>query len=144
LRAVPERGIGHGLLCGRLLPEAPPANISFNYLGQVDATSDALSLFRASSDSAGPMQSARAHRAYPLEINGMVTDGRLQMVWTYGRRMHRRETVERLAAAYAGALRELIRHSRESEEVFTPSDFPEAELDARNFERLAALLAEPD
>ncbi|HSG41350.1 MAG TPA: condensation domain-containing protein, partial [Thermoanaerobaculia bacterium] len=141
LRAVPERGIGHGLLRHRILPEAPAAEISFNYLGQVDAAFDALSLFRASSDSAGPVQSARAHRAYPLEINGIVTDGRLRMVWTYGTRTHRRETVERLAAAYAGALRELIQHSRESEEVFTPSDFPKAGLDAHSFERLAALLA---
>ncbi|MFP5288071.1 MAG: hypothetical protein ACLGI9_20210 [Thermoanaerobaculia bacterium] len=41
-------------------------------------------------------------------------------------------------------MRELIRHSRESDEVFTPSDFPKAGLDARNFEKLAALLAEPD
>src|SRR6185436_5155757 len=55
-------------------------------------------------------------------------------------RTHRRETVERLAAAYAGALRELIEQSRDSEEVFTPSDFPKAGLDARNFEKLAALL----
>ncbi|MFP5288070.1 MAG: condensation domain-containing protein, partial [Thermoanaerobaculia bacterium] len=98
LRAVPERGIGYGLL-RHLLPEAPAAEISFNYLGQVDATFDARSLFRASSASAGPMQSARAHRAYPLEINGLVMDGRLQMVLTYGRRTHRRETVERRAAA---------------------------------------------
>ncbi|MFP5284683.1 MAG: condensation domain-containing protein, partial [Thermoanaerobaculia bacterium] len=140
LRAVPERGIGYGLL-RHLLPEAPAAEISFNYLGQVDATFDALSLFRASSDSAGPMQSARARRAYSLEINGLVMDGRLRMALTYGTRTHLRETVERLAAAYAGALRELIRHSRESEEVFTPSDFPKAGLDASSFERLAPLLA---
>jgi hypothetical protein len=52
--------------------------------------------------------------------------------------------VERLAAAYAGALRELIQHSRESEEVFTASDFPKARLDARSFDKLAALLADDD
>ncbi|HVR95834.1 MAG TPA: amino acid adenylation domain-containing protein, partial [Thermoanaerobaculia bacterium] len=144
LRAVPERGIGYGLLCHRILPEAPAAEISFNYLGQVDATFDVLSLFRVSSESAGPMQSARAHRAYPLEINGIVTGGRLQMVLTYGRRTHRRETVERLAAAYAGALRELIQHSRDREEVFTPSDFPKAGLDAHSLEKLAALLVLKD
>ncbi|HSK79411.1 MAG TPA: amino acid adenylation domain-containing protein, partial [Thermoanaerobaculia bacterium] len=32
LRAVPGRGIGYGLLRHRLLPEAPAAEISFNYL----------------------------------------------------------------------------------------------------------------
>jgi non-ribosomal peptide synthase protein (TIGR01720 family) len=79
-----------------------------------------------------------------LEIVGLVTDGRLRITLTYGSRTHRRETAERLAAAYAGALRQLIRQSRESEEVFTPSDFPKARLDARGFDKLAALLAESD
>ncbi|MBW8873685.1 MAG: hypothetical protein JF614_01860 [Acidobacteria bacterium] len=36
---------------------------------------------------------------------------------TYGSRTHRRETAERLAAAYAGALRQLIQHGRESEKT---------------------------
>ncbi|HSF38614.1 MAG TPA: amino acid adenylation domain-containing protein [Thermoanaerobaculia bacterium] len=156
LRAVPERGIGYGLLrhlkneseggdgeAARLLKAAPSAEIKFNYLGQVDATSDALSLFRASSASAGPTRSPRAHRAYLFEIGGIVVDGRLRITLTYGSRKHRRETAERLAAAYAGALRQLIQHSRESEEVFTPSDFPRAGLDARSFNKLALLLSDP-
>jgi non-ribosomal peptide synthase protein (TIGR01720 family) len=113
LRAVPGRGIGYGLLG---LEAAPPAEISFNYLGQVDATSDALSLFRASSASAGPMQSPRAHRTHPLEIVGLVAGGRLRITLTYGSRIHRRETAERLAAAYAEALRQLIQHGREKKE----------------------------
>ncbi|HYN87102.1 MAG TPA: alpha/beta fold hydrolase, partial [Ardenticatenaceae bacterium] len=38
-------------------------------------------------------------------------------------RTHRRETAERLAAAYAGALRQLIQHGREGEAVFTAPDY---------------------
>jgi non-ribosomal peptide synthase protein (TIGR01720 family) len=141
LRAVPGRGIGYGLLG---LEAAPAAEILFNYLGQVDSTSEESSLFRASTDSLGPSRSPRAHRTHPLEIVGIVTDGRLRITLTYGSRTYRRETAERLAADYAGALRQLIRHGRESEEVFTPSDFPKAGLDARGFDKLAALLAESD
>ncbi|MBW8873687.1 MAG: amino acid adenylation domain-containing protein [Acidobacteria bacterium] len=141
LRAVPGRGIGYGLLG---LKAAPAAEISFNYLGQADAASGERSLFRASPAAAGPSRSPRGHRTHPLEIVGLVTDGRLRITLTYGSRTHRRETAERLAAAYAGALRQLIRQSRESEEVFTPSDFPKARLDARGFDKLAALLAESD
>ncbi|HVR95239.1 MAG TPA: amino acid adenylation domain-containing protein, partial [Thermoanaerobaculia bacterium] len=156
LRAVPGRGIGYGLLrhlreageggdgeAVRLLQAAPPAEVSFNYLGQVDATSEALSLFRVSSAAIGSARSPRAHRPYLLDINGIVAGGRLRITLTYGSRTHRRETMERLAADYAGALRELIRHARASQEVFTPSDFPRAGLDVRSFHRLATLLHDP-
>jgi non-ribosomal peptide synthase protein (TIGR01720 family) len=89
-------------------------------------------------------RSPRAHRTHRLEIAGIVTDGRLRITLTYGYGTHGRETAERLSAAYAEALRQLIHHSRESEEVFTPSDFPKARLDARGFDRVAALLADID
>jgi non-ribosomal peptide synthase protein (TIGR01720 family) len=145
LRAVPGRGIGYGLLrAAGLLEEAPPAEVLFNYLGQADATAEELSLFRASTTGTGPCRSPRARRSHLLEVAGLVTEGRLRVTLTYSSRAHRRETLERLAAAYAGALRELLRHGRESEEVFTPSDFPKARLDARSFDRLAALLADAD
>ncbi|HEX4494607.1 MAG TPA: amino acid adenylation domain-containing protein [Thermoanaerobaculia bacterium] len=151
LRAVPGRGIGYGLLCylgnpeaARLLAAAPAAEISFNYLGQADAATGERSLFRASPATAGPSRSPRGHRTHPLEIVGLVTEGRLRITLTYGSRTYARETAERLAAAYAGALRQLIHLGRDSEEVFTPSDFPKARLDARNFDKLAALLAEAD
>jgi amino acid adenylation domain-containing protein/non-ribosomal peptide synthase protein (TIGR01720 family) len=161
LRAVPERGIGYGLLrygnaeAARLLAAAPPAEILFNYLGQADVGADVGAvdadsasaegaLFRVSTAGTGPNRSPRARRTHLLEIVGIVTDGRLRITLTYSLRTHRRETAERLAAAYAGALRELIEQSRESEEVFTPSDFAKARLDAQSFARVAALLAESD
>ncbi|HEY3571702.1 MAG TPA: amino acid adenylation domain-containing protein [Thermoanaerobaculia bacterium] len=120
LRAVPERGIGYGLLryigdagdAGDALAAAPAVEISFNYLGQVDATFGGDALLRPAAESAGPSRSPRARRTHRLEIGGIVADGRLRISLTYGARTHRRETVERLAAAYAGALRELIQHGR--------------------------------
>ncbi len=153
LRAVPRRGIGYGLLrhlgvgggeTVRLLKTAPAAEILFNYLGQANATAEERSLFRASTASTGPSRGPRAHRTHPLEIVGLVTEGRLRITLTYGSQTHRRETAERLAAAYAGALRQLIRQGLKSEEVFTPSDFPQARLNARSLGKVAALLAESD
>jgi len=124
LRAVPGRGIGYGLL-RPALEEAPAAEISFNYLGQVDATFDERSLFRPSHASAGPSRSPRAHRSHLLEVGGLVADGRLRVSLTYGSRTHRRETAEGLAEAYAYALRELIQHGRESKEVSALLSFEE-------------------
>ncbi len=148
LRAVPGRGIGYGLLryggAAELLEAAPESEILFNYLGQADAASGEGSLFRVSTTATGPNRSPRAHRTHRLEIVGIVTDGRLQITLTYGSRTHRRETAERLATAYASALRQLIEQGRESEEVFTPSDFSKARLDANSFARVAALLADSE
>ncbi|MEO6194012.1 MAG: amino acid adenylation domain-containing protein [Thermoanaerobaculia bacterium] len=118
LRAVPGRGIGYGLLG----LEASAAEILFNYLGQVGqagVASEESSLFAVSAASPGPARSPRAHRTHPLEIVGVVAEGRLRITLTYGSRTHRRETAERLAAAYAGTLRQLIQHGRESGEVST-------------------------
>jgi non-ribosomal peptide synthase protein (TIGR01720 family) len=98
------------------------AGILFNYLGQIGAASGEGSLFQASPASPGPSRSPRAQRSHPLEIVGLVAEGRLRITLTYGSRRYRRETAERLAADYAGALRQLIRHGRESERVLTPSD----------------------
>ena len=72
-----------------------------------------------------------------------MADGRLRIQLTYGARTHRRETAERLIAAYADALRQLLRQAQESAEVFTPSDFPQAGLDVHGFKRLASLLPDP-
>ncbi|HEY4564606.1 MAG TPA: condensation domain-containing protein, partial [Thermoanaerobaculia bacterium] len=140
LRAVPGRGIGYGLL--GLLETEPPAEVLFNYLGQADTAAGDGSLFRVSTASTGPNRSPRARRTHPLEITGIVAEGRLRITLAYGSRTWRRETVERLAADYAGALRQLIARSRESEEVFTPSDFSKARLDANSFAKVAALLAD--
>jgi amino acid adenylation domain-containing protein/non-ribosomal peptide synthase protein (TIGR01720 family) len=111
LRAVPGRGIGYGLLG---LETSPAAGILFNYLGQIDVSSADGALFAASSASAGPSRSPHARRTHPLEIVGLVAGGRLRITLTYGARTLRRETAERLAADYAGALRQLVRHARES------------------------------
>ena len=148
---MPERGIGYGLLrwgnpeAARLLAAAPRSRDPLQLPGPGQSLLPPEgSLFRASTTGAGPHRSPRAHRPYRLEIVGIVAEGRLRITLTYGTRRYRRTTAERLAAAYADALRELIDQSRESEEVFTPSDFAKARLDAASFARVAALLAESD
>jgi non-ribosomal peptide synthase protein (TIGR01720 family) len=118
LRAVPGRGVGYGLLG---LETSPAAEILFNYLGQVDGSAAAAdgSLFAGSAASAGPSRSPRARRSHPLEIVALVAGGRLRITLTYGARALRRETAERLAADYAGALRQLVGHAREGAPAVT-------------------------
>jgi len=62
--------------------------------------------------------------------------------WVYSEQLHRRETIERVAADYLKALRELIEHCQSDEAGgFTPSDFPLVQLKQ---EELDSALGEVD
>jgi natural product biosynthesis luciferase-like monooxygenase protein/amino acid adenylation domain-containing protein/non-ribosomal peptide synthase protein (TIGR01720 family) len=145
LRAVPERGVGHGVLRwlhpdaavrGRLAA-APAPDVLFNYLGQLDGTVGEDTLFRPAGESRGPDRGPRGPRGHLVEVTGMVFGGELRMDWMYGREVHDRATVERVAERFAAELRSLVAHCREpGAGGVTPSDFPLAgltqeELDAR-------------
>ena len=138
LRAVPQRGIGFGVLRylspdaklrRRLAGPAAP-EIVFNYLGQFDQGTDGASRLRFA---AGPRgrELAPETRLPRLAVNGRVAGGQLQLSWTYGEGTHRRDTIERLAQSYLESLRGLIAHCREpGAGGYTPSDFPPGGLHA--------------
>jgi non-ribosomal peptide synthase protein (TIGR01720 family) len=70
-------------------------------------------------------------------VNGSVGGGRLRLVWTCGAGLHRRETVERLAAGMAEALRALLACCRApGAGGYTPSDFPDADLSQEELDKL--------
>jgi non-ribosomal peptide synthase protein (TIGR01720 family) len=155
LRAIPRRGIGYGMLRwagepqdGALLAGGARAEISFNYLGQVDggplagvASEASGSLLLPEAGPAGPVRSPRAPRSHAIAAEGMTAGGRLRMGFYYGTAVYERATVERLAEAYAAALRAIIAHCRNPQAGgFTPSDFPEAGLDQSALDALMARL----
>lgn len=130
LRSIPNRGMGYGLLrylnqeTAEKLKGIPQSEVSFNYLGQFDQTFSESSLFELAKEPNGSAQSLQGRRSYLIEINGLVTGGRLQMDWTYSEAIHKRETVESLAESFMKALRSLINYDRSPEPIgFTPSDF---------------------
>jgi non-ribosomal peptide synthase protein (TIGR01720 family) len=87
----------------------------------------------------GAAHAASSPRRYLLEVNAAIQGGRLHAGWTYSERVHRPETVQALATHWLASLRELIAHCRAPEEaVYTPSDFPEAELSQDELDDLIA------
>ncbi|MET0400296.1 MAG: condensation domain-containing protein, partial [Longimicrobiaceae bacterium] len=135
LRAVPRRGIGYGLLryaggeAGAELAGAPRAEVAFNYLGQFDRSVSADAFFAFAEESAGAPADGRGPRSHRVELNAAVREGRLEVELGYAEGVHRRDTIERLAAWYAEELRGLIAHCRAAEASgYTPSDFPLAKL----------------
>ena len=134
LRRVPHNGIGYGLLrylnepAGAALRALPQAQVSFNYLGQIDQT-PAGGAFGPAPEPPGPSQSPADPRSHLIDINALVAGGCLHAEWTYCPRIHSAETIERLAQDFAGALRAIIAHCRQPEAGgYTPSDFPLARL----------------
>jgi non-ribosomal peptide synthase protein (TIGR01720 family) len=117
LRAVPNRGLGYGVLryirggeqAGKL-EVLPEAELSFNYLGQFDQVLGKESLFRSADEDGGPFQGAEERRRYLLDVLCIVINERLQIEWSYNKRAHDLASIERLAGSYVEALRELIAH----------------------------------
>jgi non-ribosomal peptide synthase protein (TIGR01720 family) len=89
----------------------------------------------------GPAQSLRARRSHLLDFEARVADGKLQITLTFSQNLHRRETVSNLAEAFVEELRALIEHCQSAQEIsYTPSDFPEAELNQQELDELITSL----
>ena len=149
LRGIPARGIGHGLLrylhpdagVRRQLAELPAAQVSFNYLGQLDQLFSESSLFRSAPESRGTEHGPLNRRRYLLDLVGSIQDGRLRLEWHYSDRVHHRATIERLARAFEACLEALLERCRVPGVArHTASDFPAAALSQAELELLCARL----
>jgi amino acid adenylation domain-containing protein/non-ribosomal peptide synthase protein (TIGR01720 family) len=150
LRAIPERGIGYGVLrhlgdeaqAAASLRSLPQPEVSFNYLGQFDNVISESSLFALATESVGTAQSLKGSRGQVLRINAGVTGGQLRLALTYSENLHRRETIEQLAQSFVAELRAIIAHRPAAKVAgYTPSDFPQADINQQELDRLAARIA---
>jgi amino acid adenylation domain-containing protein/non-ribosomal peptide synthase protein (TIGR01720 family) len=153
LRAVPGRGLGYGLLrylrdgdrIAESLAALAPAEVSFNYLGQVDQALPEDSPLRWAEGPSGPLRSPRARRRYLVDVNARVVHGRLHVWFSYSDNRHRRDTIEALAGRFAEALRALIEHCLSPEaRGHTPSDFADANLSQDVIDMLVSSVAEDE
>ena len=137
LRGIPRRGLGFGLLrwlaggeAAERLAALPAAEVSFNYLGQLDAAIGQDARLVPAPEPSGLNVSPRAPRWYRLEVDAMVLGDQLRVDWGYSRELYDRATVERLARGFVEALEALTAHCLSPEAGgFSPSDFPLARLD---------------
>jgi non-ribosomal peptide synthase protein (TIGR01720 family) len=151
LRAVPNNGIGYGLLrylsddreTARRLRELRSPEVSFNYLGRFDRVLEESSAFGPADESAGRAHDDGGPVSHLLRFNASVMAGRLRVSLTYGENAHRRETAARLADGYVAALRALIAHCRERRPAgYAPSDFPLAGASRRDLGLVLGQLGE--
>ncbi|MDH0303600.1 MULTISPECIES: non-ribosomal peptide synthetase, partial [unclassified Pseudomonas] len=143
LRAVPDKGLGYGVL--RYLGDASvrealatldAPRITFNYLGQFDSQFDAQALLAPASERGGDGQDADAPLANWLTLEGQVYNGELSLQWGFSLAMFDTDTIQALATAYDQELEALIEHCLGVPAGQpSPSDFPlaritQAQLDA--------------
>ena len=145
LRRIPRGGIGYGLLrylcrdeeVARQMSVLPRAEVSFNYLGQLDQTFQSSRLFQLARESSGGVRDPEAQRSNLLEVNASVIRGRLQAEWIYSSEIHDSATIEKLAYDFREELQELIAHCLSTKAgAHTPSDFPLARLSQTQLDEL--------
>ena len=145
LRAVPQHGIGYGILCylgepstQAKLKAQPKAKILFNYLGPLDQLLPPQSMFTL----AQPLQVSRSHqqpRSHLLDVSAFICNGQLQVDWCYSGLDA--EVVASLANNFIQALEELLNGPAETTSA---EDFPLANLDTQKLDKLSALLDKAD
>jgi len=142
LRRIPSQGVGYGLLrylgkdenVSRELRKLPQAQISFNYLGQLDQICSPASLFSLAETPLTAAQSSLGKRSYLIEVDAYIKDGQLHVLWGYSSLLHRRETIQQLAGNFIGKLRSLVQHC--AERKYTPSDFSLIQLTQQQIDRI--------
>ncbi|MFY1671402.1 amino acid adenylation domain-containing protein [Plantactinospora sp. WMMB334] len=122
VRAMPRGGLGYGLLrhldgfpaIGELLGPLDGPDILLSNWGELDQIFDesallgppADDLWRSPGNGGAQPDLARMHR---LVINAGITGGELELNWRYSADLHRRESIDRLAALVTQTLAEFAR-----------------------------------
>jgi tyrocidine synthetase III len=143
LRQVPDKGLGYDILKyltpndkrKGLVFELEP-EISFNYLGQFsNETGNQSGSFQMSPLSAGNTVSTDGLMHYKIDINGMIANGKLTLVFTYNTREFDSQKIQKLADLYKSQLRAIIHHCMKKEDSektlsdYTVTDFDQEEMD---------------
>nr|WP_322642344.1 MULTISPECIES: non-ribosomal peptide synthetase [unclassified Nostoc]MDZ7989625.1 amino acid adenylation domain-containing protein [Nostoc sp. DedVER02]MDZ8113701.1 amino acid adenylation domain-containing protein [Nostoc sp. DedVER01b] len=148
LRRIPNRGIGYGVLrylhenttIREKLQSLPSAQVSFNYLGQFDQVLKASEVLGLAKELKSE-QSLLNQRSHLLGISGFIRAGKLEMTWAYSEKVHKRDTIERLASGFIEALKILITHCQTKDsQSYTPSDFSAAKLNQKQLDKFLAKL----
>ncbi|WP_280232583.1 non-ribosomal peptide synthetase [Nocardia cyriacigeorgica] len=113
LRAIPDKGVGYGMLrylyadTAAELAAAPAPQLGFNYLGR--AATGAVGPWlphrvAATQDDGAPLPAV-------IDINAVMTDSGLEVTWDFATRLLDAADVRALAGLWGDALRALVDHA---------------------------------
>ncbi|MFI5822806.1 amino acid adenylation domain-containing protein [Streptomyces rishiriensis] len=114
LRAVPDGGVGYGLLRylgdgehARALAALPQPQIRFNYTGWAPDERTDAGFFPVPGGSA-PARATTGTRSRHFEIDASVHDGTLELIWAYQAELHEETTVRALAESHLANLTTIL------------------------------------
>jgi amino acid adenylation domain-containing protein/non-ribosomal peptide synthase protein (TIGR01720 family) len=147
LREVPGGGTGFGLLRYACrdenvrgeMRELPQAQVSFNYLGDLDRSLETARYFCRPEILTIGSRSPLAARSHLLEIDSAIRGHRLEIAFRFSTRVFKAETVERLADSLVSRIEALIEQGLTGKTAasYSTSDFPLAKLTQAQLDRLA-------
>ncbi len=148
-RRTPQQGIGFGLLrhlappaVGDALRNLPQAQVSFNYLGQLDHVLPETGSIRQATESSGPNQGPQNRRPYLIDLLARVQDGQLQVAWLYSTALYEQATIMQLAETYQQALQATIAHCLNADDLaITATDVDEFGWDQQDLDEILAEVA---
>jgi non-ribosomal peptide synthase protein (TIGR01720 family) len=135
LRGIPNSGISYGLLRylnprgANRLKGVPAAEVSFNYLGQLDQLVRTGGDFALAGECSGPTESEKAKPRYLLNISAWTIEGQLTLGVVYDEGIHSRATIDTFGRAFISSLGRVIAHCRSTNRIsLSTSDVPLARL----------------
>ncbi|MBF0552582.1 MAG: AMP-binding protein, partial [Deltaproteobacteria bacterium] len=143
LRRIPHKGIGYGLLKYITSPENKSdlnfdlkPEIGFNYLGRFDTEIDE-GWWRLIPEPVNNQVGPLVERVHPIEIEGLVLDGKLELSLAYPRSRLDRESAQNLLWAFEEELRTLIAHCNNRLSAGpAPGDFTFQDLSSEDLTQL--------
>ncbi|KAF7767618.1 hypothetical protein PCIT_a3671 [Pseudoalteromonas citrea] len=132
LRALPNKGIGYGAFKyygseaqQQALKTQCKPQIEFNYLGQLDASSNAqFADWQMSTDGVGSSIAAENPLSADIAINCAVQNGQLQLSITYSSACLLQADMAEFAHLFEQAIGDVIDHCTDAQIRFTPADVP--------------------
>lgn len=141
LRRVPNDGIGYGVLKylrQKSLPRLEDiAQIRFNYLGQTDQLFSGDAAFTRAAEAAGDARGAGNARGVLIDVNGIVTGGKLRVRWAYSAKQYDRQTIQTLSDGFRQHLAAFIDVCLSATDSgYTPADFPHMDFGQDDLEAI--------
>jgi amino acid adenylation domain-containing protein/non-ribosomal peptide synthase protein (TIGR01720 family) len=133
LRSIPHNGISYGIMRYLRSRESRfdegSSEISYNYLGQMVLEDNENAFFSIAKETVGHSLGPQNSRTHLLDFIASIFNGQLCLEWRYGEKIHRKETIEKIARDFKKDLLELHRVCKEtSTVVYSPSDFQDVSL----------------
>ncbi|MDG2156241.1 MAG: non-ribosomal peptide synthase/polyketide synthase, partial [Gammaproteobacteria bacterium] len=134
LAALPNNGIGYGVLRylsadSGLAEQTRHADVSFNYLGNIDRVAGSNSMFTTLNEAHGLEHSKANVRPHKIDINCMISEDQLYINFGFSTELFDAATIAALASKVETELRQLIAIGDSGSGLrITPASFPLAQL----------------